>query len=65
MEDLIFKCNSGDGTELTVKLLKIRKQAVISFDTRFDERTIIELSPSQTRELIAHLTNCLKEVENG
>ena len=23
------------------------------------------LTPSQTRELIAHLTNCLKEVENG
>ena len=23
------------------------------------------LTPSQTRELIEHLTNCLKEVENG
>ena len=65
MEDLILKCNSGDGTELKVKPLKIKKQSVIAFYSTSDETVIVDLTHSQTSELIEHLTNCLKEVWKG
>ena len=34
-------------------------------DTLTDDSECGYVTPSQTRELIAHLTNCLKELENG
>lgn len=46
----------------------------LEVDTTFDgfkelnftiNQEVASLTPEETRELIAHLTNCLKEVENG
>ena len=65
MEDLILKCNTEDGTVLVV-LSTPKKEGNLEFLTQDkDGCTILEITPSQTRELIEHLTNCLKEVENG
>lgn len=65
MEDLILK----DGEKsITVDSKFYGNMLYIEVDDRAyltESTTGAKLTPSQTRELIAHLTNCLKEVENG
>lgn len=65
MEDLILKTATK---EIVVGIFDDDNE--ISFDVYPKELGSVKpafayLSVSQTRELIEHLTNCLKEVENG
>ena len=60
MEDLILKYKNN---ELFIE--SFDEDNELGVTVYADKPTYFYLTPSQTRELIAHLTNCLKEVENG
>ena len=65
MEDLVIK-DEGEYTTMTIDGTLYNDGLLYIETEEYDGPYVtIGLTPSQTRELIAHLTNCLKEVENG
>lgn len=63
MEDLILKAGNK---KITICDFDSDKELLIEvFDTKSSIKPIFSyLTPRQVRELIEHLTNCLKDVEN-
>ena len=60
MEDLILEYGSRE-----LKIEHFDNDALLPLTVQIPNKddAYLWLTPSQTRELIAHLTNCLKEVE--
>lgn len=65
MEDLILKDKTGRKVITVGEFSDGLLIYVEVEDTLTNDSECGYITPSQTRELIEHLTNCLKEVENG